>query len=123
VFIFLASYALSYCTQGVGEFLEDIEGIEATETERVSPPSITVSSSEYGNEWGFSIGTLQLRCDDATMKHVVVEANGIDYGLNGSAMGSGRYRNAREIMVRDENGLFTFAGPGDLIRRGLLMCR
>ena len=89
---------------------------------------ITVSASEYGKDWGFTVDRLTVKCHPWTYPngtvrpHVLIEANGQMYGLNGAAMGSGNYRNAREIMIRDKNGLFMAKGPGEVIERGLRLC-
>ena len=63
--------------------------------------SKTVSKSEYGEDWPFSVESGSVHCLDG---HVVVfEANGDSYALNDAARLSGDYKNIREILRPDAN--------------------
>jgi hypothetical protein len=84
---------------------------------------VTVTASDYGSEWPFTVDSVTLRCGDAALTHVVVEARGVTYALNGSARGSaqvkdGSWRDSRAVQKQDP----FVAVPGDLIQRGLRLC-
>ena len=96
--------------------------------DKIEASEYKIEASEYGKNWGFTVDRLTVSChrwtypNGTVRPHVLIEANGMMYGLNGAAMGSGNYRNAREIMIRDKNGLFMAKGPGEVIERGLRLC-
>lgn len=92
-------------------------------------PSYVVTAAEYGEQWGFTANELRVTCrhhqyDGGSIRpHVLVEAGGKTYALNGAAMGSGLYPSAREIMKKDKDGLYTFKGQTEVLKRGVSMCR
>ena len=90
---------------------------------------IVTNASEYGDQWGFTVSYMTVIClnrrysNGIVRPHVLVIANGNTYALNGAAMGSGLYLNARKIMKKDRQGLFTFSGPKNVLQRGLRFCK
>ena len=91
-----------------------------------SGESIWISASEYEEEWPFVVDGINLRCGDAARNHVVFEANGATYALNGSARGSihvekGNWKDSRELMERTHDALPPV--PWGLIERGLQLCK
>jgi predicted nucleic acid-binding Zn ribbon protein len=91
--------------------------------------STTINAAEYGDDWGFTVNDLQVVCKQhryssgIVRPHVVIRANGNEYGLNGAAMGSGLYRNARDLFLKDSQGLYTFKSQHDVLQRGLALCK
>lgn len=58
----------------------------------VAVPEQRLTASEFGSEWPFTVDTITVRCGDPQRRHVVFEAQGIIYALNGSARGSSQVR-------------------------------
>lgn len=51
-----------------------------------------IAAAELGDKWPFTVNEITLRCGDAERNHVIFEANGALYALNGSARGSAKMR-------------------------------
>jgi hypothetical protein len=55
-------------------------------------PEERITAAEYGNEWPFTVDAITLRCGEPQRRHVIFEAVGTLYALNGSARGSSQLR-------------------------------
>lgn len=88
-----------------------------------SPPDdgISVTQSEYGDRWPFTVTEGTLRCyNDPPRKHVVLDAgNGVQYGLNGAARGAGKFPDSKQIMKPERFGVHL----QPFIDRGLTLCK
>jgi hypothetical protein len=89
--------------------------------------SRSIFAAQYAEDWPFTRPAGTLSCIDATpgvvrRPYVIVEFDGIKYGLNGAAMGVGNYRSADEVRQRDADGLFTIGDVGRLINEGIELC-
>jgi hypothetical protein len=101
---------------------QEIEIEEVTSGAIRSSRRLLLLESFYGASWGFSVPILMLECKMVDGRpHVLVTRETMEYALNGAAMGSGLYRNARELMLKDENGILDPFGAS-LIDRGLSFC-
>lgn len=49
---------------------------------------VEMSAKEFGDKWPFTVDQITLRCGDPQRHHVVFDAGGVTYALNGSARGS-----------------------------------
>lgn len=84
-----------------------------------APGTLSTSASQPGyvsaqvlQPWPLSIPEGVLRCSGG---QVTLEAGGQVWAINGTAKGTGRYRDVSEIWPRQEN-------IGPLIQRGLSLC-
>lgn len=90
--------------------------------------TLQFNKSDFGTEWGLKADKVSVLCkqhryeNGTSRPHVLIETNGKTYALNGAAMGSELYTNAREIMIRDGDGAFTAKGPKEILERGLKLC-
>lgn len=87
-----------------------------------SPPGITVSRSEYGDTWPFTIERGTLRCTDShqSVNRPLVtldSGDGIEYGLNGAARGFG-FPDGMKMLKAGMTG----ADVQPFIDRGLTLC-
>lgn len=92
-----------------------------------SSPEVLVTRDEAGEEWPFhGVDTAIIRCDRANshVGHnvVLIEVEGTQYGLNGTAQGEG-YPPAQDRMKPDEYGIILNTGPSDWIEKGIALCR
>lgn len=102
-----------------------------------SKSQLRLSKSTMGADWPFTVDTITLRCveGDRGRLHVVFDANGLTYALNGTARGSPQVRQGewkdsddvrridpekaarRDIFDRPFTNL-----PTTLIDQGLALC-
>jgi hypothetical protein len=90
--------------------------------------SRSISADQYAEDWPFSRSAGTLSCIDATpggvrRPYVIVEFDGVKYGLNGAAKGVGNYLPADAATKRDAHGLFTIGDVRRLIEEGLELCK
>lgn len=86
---------------------------------------IAVSAEDSTAPWPFTVDRIILKCGDKALNHVVLEADGRTYALNGSARGSKRWPDFELIWKSsgsDSLGLIRVPLPPDLIQRGLALC-
>ena len=88
---------------------------------------LKVRAAEYGADWGFIPDELSVECRNVSAggvkrPHVLVISGGVTFALNGAAISDGTYPNARKIMMKDKDGLYTFKGPTEVLNRGIAMC-
>ena len=94
-----------------------------------------MTAAEFGSEWPFTVDAITLRCGDPQRRHVIFEANGISYALNGSARGSrqvrdGIWKDSDKVRKVDptkaaQPGVFDRPYtdlPQTFIERGLKLC-
>lgn len=81
---------------------------------------ITISKDTFRGEWPFTVDSGTLRCEPP--QSVVFSTGGSDYGVNGSAMDAG-YAPAQPIWKRSTDGYGPRVYIGDVIDRGLALCR
>lgn len=76
-----------------------------------------VSAAEYGADWPLIVDGGLLTCEP--INEVVLRASdGQIYGLNGSARGSGRWRDGLDILREGKTG----ADLSEFIKAGLALC-
>ena len=84
------------------------------------PKSIEISQQTFEGKWPFTVESGTLSCKQRF--YVVFEANGKEYGINGSAKSKG-YDHPRPIWREAPEGE---PGPsvyiGDILDRGLELC-
>jgi hypothetical protein len=100
-----------------------------------SQPEERITAAEFGGDWPFTVVAINLRCGDPPRRHVIFEANGVLYALNGSARESSKRRDGvwrdsdevrkvdpakaaqRDVFDRPYTNL-----PQSFIDRGLRLC-
>lgn len=94
------------------------------------PPANEVRREDYGDDWpfaGYERGTLDCSYRNILgydRYYVTIELGNRKYALNGTAMGTGRYLDARTLMRRNpQYGTFDLGATTELIQRGLDLCR
>jgi hypothetical protein len=83
------------------------------------PSSITVSASDFGDEWPLTVDSGTLRCEPPSA--VVFETGGTEYGVNGMAVTNG-YDEIDPIWADDPEGISPKVSISPLIERGLELC-
>jgi hypothetical protein len=85
--------------------------------------STPVSRETMKDEWPLTLGSGVLGCERGA---VTFRANGITYAINGTAMTQGKYlgwRDIREVWKDNPAIPGTKIGIGEMIQKGLLLCR
>lgn len=96
---------------------------------------VQMSAKEFGDKWRFTVDQITLRCGDPQRRHVVFDAGGVTYALNGSARGSalvksGQWKDSDAVRKLDREkaaqpDLFDRPYtdlPQTFIDRGLALC-
>lgn len=77
-----------------------------------------IARTDYGAAWPFTVESGDIECWRPDM--VVLQVGEDHYGLNGSARGSGTFKDGKDITIEDASG-----APADydqFITMGLAMC-
>ncbi len=89
---------------------------------------IKTTRSEYGDKWPFTVEEGVLSCTDTgrtvgttRMLEVTFTANGVTYGLNGTAKQNSRYSNVEAIWANDPSLPGTRKNITPIIDRGLAL--
>lgn len=82
----------------------------------------TISATEYGDEWAFTVPELTLRCHITRGSAVTGTYSGVEYGLNGTANGSGRYAELKTIWKEHPEIEGARVSVGKFIEMGLKLC-
>jgi hypothetical protein len=88
-----------------------------------SSEGVEVSRSDFGSSWPLTVDSGTLRCEGQKgAGAVVINADGTDYAVNGTAKGQG-YADIDPVWADDPElaGLKISIGP--LIDRGLSLCK
>jgi uncharacterized protein DUF2511 len=82
---------------------------------------ISVSRSDLGDQWPLTIESGTLHCETAgAARFVTIEdAKGTVYAINGTARGSGRFKDGNDILLAGKLPLHM----QPLVDRGLTLCR
>lgn len=89
-----------------------------------APESAVISSSAF-DPWPYSVpGEVLCMKQDAQVQHVVLRtAEGQLYAINGTARSSGQYLDSNFLWLDDPAIPGTKINTGDVISRGLALCR
>lgn len=83
-------------------------------------PELTVHRSSFRGEWPFKADTAVLRCHAGPRSTAIVE--GVEYGLNGTAMAHGFPEPPVTIRLPDPTSGDAHANVGDLIDAANALC-
>ena len=89
-------------------------------------PEIAINAKSYGTAWPYPVyseGKIRCRIEGRPM--ALIEMGGVEYGLNGAAMGVGGYADPRPMMRRNDMGTYDQAAnssAGEMLRLALSLC-
>lgn len=86
-----------------------------------SVPSADISRETFGDLWPFTVEQGQLQCLSST--HLVFIADGLTYAVNGTAKGSGKYRDIEPIRSPDPSDTRYPMSLQPVLDIGLPLCR
>ena len=128
----MKSILVVFCVLLTGAFLS--YGVTDAHSGMNSARIETISASEYGNQWPFTVSSGQLACSGAGS--VTFTANNKTYAVNGLAISDRRYSNIKEIWKSDSDSdhakymlkkgrpdLVPKISIGSIIERGLKLCK
>ncbi len=83
-----------------------------------------VTKREIGKSWPFTVNEGVLACDGSKgFGAVTFRASGVTYAVNGIAMGRKRYADVDKIWEADPSGHAPRKNIGEIIDRGLKLCK
>lgn len=120
--LFLSACSLTEKQAKTPDTIPAIEPI--TQQSQTAPTELLITQKDYGDKWPFTKEKGILTCKGANkIGEVILTAEGVSYAVNGIAKGTKKYQPLDKIWADNAAIPGTKKNLGDIIEKGLTLCR